>query len=257
MRDEAARSRVQHRIVRREPAARCSSRRGSRFRSRRVSPSAPIIAMYIHEIGRIDAEPYGAADTAPMRPRRRARGRRAQTRSGQELREVRAHRDRTDARSAAAVRNAERLVQIQVRDVAAELARRRAGRPSRSCSRRRHRPGRRARCTISQISLHARLEHAVRRRIRDHHRGEIVARAARPSPPGRRDRRCPSSSHATTTTCMPAICADAGLVPCARRGNQADVAMRLAARLRDTRWMISRPAYSPCEPAFGCSETAA
>jgi hypothetical protein len=27
---------------------------------------APIIAMYIHEIGRIEAEPYGAPDTAPM-----------------------------------------------------------------------------------------------------------------------------------------------------------------------------------------------
>src|SRR4030095_753068 len=30
-----------------------------------VSPEPPIIAMYIHEIGRIDADPYAAALTAP------------------------------------------------------------------------------------------------------------------------------------------------------------------------------------------------
>ena len=39
----------------------------------------------------------------------------------------------------------------------------------------------------------------------------------------------PSLSQATTTTFMPAMCADAGLVPCAEAGNEADVAMRLAA----------------------------
>ena len=42
--------------------------------------------------------------------------------AGQERREVRLRRDRTDAGAAAAVRDAERLVQVQVRDVAAEVA---------------------------------------------------------------------------------------------------------------------------------------
>src|SRR2546430_8265384 len=42
------------------------------FRSDSVaafSPSAPIIAMYIHEIGRMPALPYGAAETAPIASR--------------------------------------------------------------------------------------------------------------------------------------------------------------------------------------------
>jgi hypothetical protein len=34
-----------------------------------VSPSSPIISMYIHEIGRIEALPYGAAVTAPIASR--------------------------------------------------------------------------------------------------------------------------------------------------------------------------------------------
>ena len=42
---------------------------------------------------------------------------------GQVRRQVGAHRDRADARAAAAVRDAEGLVQVEVRDVAAELAR--------------------------------------------------------------------------------------------------------------------------------------
>ena len=41
VRDEASRPRIEHRVV-------------------------PIISMYIQEIGRIDALPKGAADTAPM-----------------------------------------------------------------------------------------------------------------------------------------------------------------------------------------------
>ena len=41
---------------------------------------------------------------------------------GQERREVRLRRDRADAGAAAAVRDAERLVQVEVRDVAAEVA---------------------------------------------------------------------------------------------------------------------------------------
>ena len=66
------------------------------------------------------AEPHGAALTGATvfvvgRRRRRV--------ARQERREVRRDRDRTDAGAAAAVRDAERLVQVEVADVAAELAR--------------------------------------------------------------------------------------------------------------------------------------
>ena len=83
--------------------------------------------MYIHEIGRIDAEPYGAArDRADRRRPRRSLARAHEYAvARQERREVRLARDRPDAGPAAAVRNAERLVQVEVRHVGAELARRR------------------------------------------------------------------------------------------------------------------------------------
>jgi hypothetical protein len=84
--------------------------------------------MYIHEIGRIDADPYGsgarrrrcASAPAPDAPFLSARRQVAVAR--QEAGEVRADADRPDAGTAAAVRNAERLVQVEVRDVGAELA---------------------------------------------------------------------------------------------------------------------------------------
>ncbi len=66
------------------------------------------------------AEPQGAAETGPgplAGP-----GRRLQRMVGQEAPQVAAHGDRADARTAPAVRDAERLVQVEVRDVGAELA---------------------------------------------------------------------------------------------------------------------------------------
>ena len=69
-------------------------------------------------IGRIDADPYGAADTGVLLGQ--LVGQRV---AGQVRRQVCAHRDRADAGAAAAVRDAERLVQIEVADVAAEPAR--------------------------------------------------------------------------------------------------------------------------------------
>ena len=70
------------------------------------------------------ALPYGAADTGPIcsAPRRMAGVQRAMTRK--KPREMRADRDRTDAGTAAAVRNTKRLVQIQMRHVGAERSRR-------------------------------------------------------------------------------------------------------------------------------------
>ena len=75
------------------------------------------------------AEPHGAADDRRRRRRGPASG--CSGWFGQERREVRAHADRADAGTAAAVRDAERLVQVQVRDVGAELARAGRGRPAR------------------------------------------------------------------------------------------------------------------------------
>ena len=75
------------------------------------------------------AEPHGAAEIGPDARRRAGLG--LQRVVGQVRREVRADRDRADAGAAAAVRDAEGLVQVQVRDVAAELARAWPARPAR------------------------------------------------------------------------------------------------------------------------------
>jgi hypothetical protein len=94
----------------------------------------------------------------------------------------------------------------------------------------------------------------VRRRIGDHDRGEVARDARRPSLEiGEVDVAVVVA--ATTTTRMPAICADAGIGAVRRRGDQADVAVRVAAA-RVVRLDHQQPAYSPCEPALGCSETA-
>src|SRR5882762_10020836 len=91
---------------------------------------------------------------------------------GKKRRQMRLACDRADARSAAAVRNAERLVQIEVRDIGAEVARR--GEAD-------------ERIQIRAIDINLatmgmdnlanlvdpRLEHAMRRRIRHHDRRKI------------------------------------------------------------------------------------
>ena len=74
--------------------------------------------MYTHEIGRMPAEPNGAADTGADRLDRPTPA----DAPGRNVGEVGAHRDRTDARAAAAVGDAERLVKVEVADVGAELA---------------------------------------------------------------------------------------------------------------------------------------
>ncbi len=66
------------------------------------------------------ALPQGAAETAPTALRRRPAGPRD---AGQERREVLGDADRAHARTAAAVRDAEGLVQVQVADVGADVAR--------------------------------------------------------------------------------------------------------------------------------------
>lgn len=65
----------------------------------------------------------------------------------------------------------------------------------------------------------------------------------------------PFSRQATTTTRIPASAADAALVPCALDGIR-QTSRWDSPRLAWKAWIASRPAYSPCEPALGCSDTA-
>ena len=140
--------------------------------------------------------------------------------------EVRLRRDRADTRAAAAVRDAERLVQVQVRDVAAEVAE--AGEAEQ-----------RVEVRAVDVHLAARVVHGAA----DLHDscsytpcvdGYVIMSAARFSACSaifaRRSSRStlPGSSHATTTTFMPASTADAAFVPCARRRDQAHRAVEVA-----------------------------
>ena len=76
--------------------------------------------MYIQEIGRIEAEPQGAAATGPTLVA--AVGSTPATSGGPAGRAPGApDADRAHARAAAAVRDAEGLVQVEVADVGAEL----------------------------------------------------------------------------------------------------------------------------------------
>ena len=118
------------------------------------------VAAHEHHVRRRDRED-------PRRPVRRARHVRRQ-----EGGEVLAHRDRAHARSSPAVRDAERLVQVEVRHVGAELARLRDADE---------------RVQVGAVEVHlpaalvherahvadVRLEHAVRRRVRDHQRRQV------------------------------------------------------------------------------------
>jgi hypothetical protein len=72
------------------------------------------MAMYIHEMVLIEALPQGAEQTAPSLNRGAV--------AGQEGHELFGHADRADARAAAAVRDAEGLVQVEVADVRADEA---------------------------------------------------------------------------------------------------------------------------------------
>ena len=117
------------------------------------------------------AEPHGAAETGPGPLAGPAAG--CSGWLGRKRPQVGAHRDRADARPAAAVRDAERLVQVQVRDVGAELAGLREA-------------DERVQVGAVDVDLAARvvhepadladglLVHAVRRRVGDHQRRDVV-----------------------------------------------------------------------------------
>ena len=169
-------------------------------------------------------------------------------------REVRADADRADARAAAAVRDAEGLVQVQVRDVAAEVAR--LGEADQ-------------RVEVGAVDVHLAagvvhlradvgdvlLEHAVRRRVGDHEHGQLVAVLLDLGAQvvdvdlavvgGLHD----DDLHAGHD--------GAGGVGAVRGGrDEADGALRRRRWPGGSARTASRPASSPCEPAFGWSDTA-
>ena len=202
--------------------------------------------MYTHGIGRM-----------PGRAERRGRHRPDRLVGppsgwpGQERGEVGAHRHGADARSAAAVGDAERLVQVEVADVGAEPAR----------------PGEAdERVEVGAVDVHlaavvvddgaqladARLEHAVRRRVGDHDRRRARRRPRRPWPAGRRGRRCRASSQATTTTLIPAITALAALVPWALDGIRQTVRSLVAAAA-----VVGRGSPAARRTRPGCRRSAA
>ena len=132
--------------------------------------------IYAYEIGRIIALPNGPAATGPNAARRP--GIRAQRMVRQMRREMRRHADRPDAGSAAAMRDAERLVQVEMADIGAD--RRGAGQPDL-----------RVEVGAVHVDLAAarvddladladrRLEHAVRLGIGHHQRRQIAGMLVR------------------------------------------------------------------------------
>ena len=161
------------------------------------------------------AEPYGAAEIGA-----RARvgpGGVVERVVGQERRQVRPHRHRADAGAAAAVGDAEGLVQVQVADVGAELAG--LGHADQGVE-------------VGAVEVHlaavvvdqvadladAGLEHAVGRGVGDHQAGEGRRAWSTTLDLRSSTSTLPSSSQATTTTRIPAMTAEAALVPWAEEG---------------------------------------
>ena len=147
------------------------------------------------------ALPHGAAETAWNRASRRRRA--TSGWPGRIRRQVRRDADRPHARAAAAVRNRERLVQIQVADVGAD--RRRARQPD-------------LRVHVGAVHVHLPavlvddvadgadlvLEDAVRRGIGDHQARQPVAVLRGLAAAGRRRPRCRSApSRRRRRACRP------------------------------------------------------
>ena len=65
VRDEAVLARVEHRVVLAQARRDVVRRRARPPRSRRAGPRTPIMRTYAHEIGRMPADPYGAAEIGP------------------------------------------------------------------------------------------------------------------------------------------------------------------------------------------------
>jgi len=106
---------------------------------------------------------------------------------------------------------------------------------------------------MSQISYMF-LEHAMGGGIGDHDRGEIFGMSFGLDAQII-DVKSPRASQATTTTSMPAMMAEAGLVPWAEEGSGTPCGAARRAR-RDSRGSPVVRHISPCAPELGCSEIA-
>ena len=172
--------------------------------------------------------------------------------AGQERLQMRLDADRADAGSAAAMRDAEGLVQVHVADVGADVARPRQADHGVEVGA--------VEIDLAAMLMHQRahvahafLEDAVRRRIGDHQRGEVGRMLGRLRL---------EVVHVDVAGFLAgddhdahAGHAGAGRIGAMRGGgDQADVAV---ASPRDAwkRRIASSPAYSPWLPALGCSET--
>ena len=199
------------------------------------------------------ALPHGAADTARMALAPAGRDQRV---ARQVRREVRRHGNRPHARPAAAVRDGERLVQVQVADVGADRRRTRQADlrvhvgavhvhlPAVLVHDRRRSPGcssSNTPCVDGYVTISAASAFAVLLRA--------FARRSSTS-------MLPLLSLATTTTLMPAMIGAGRVGAVRRRRNQHDVAVRVAAIAVVRADRPSGPANSPCAPEFGCSDTA-
>ncbi|ENO95722.1 putative metal-dependent RNase [Thauera phenylacetica B4P] len=166
VRDQAVLAAVEHRVVRLEALGDVVG-----VEDRRHRGVAQAVTAHQRDVGPGDRQDAGAApgrggDCADALEAHRTVPR-------QEGREVRLDADRAHARAAAAVRDAEGLVQVQVRDVAAELAR--AAQADHGVE-------------VGAVDVHLAavgvhdvgdlahrgLEHAVGRGVGDHDRGELV-----------------------------------------------------------------------------------
>ena len=199
------------------------------------------------------ALPHGAAETVPQLgvvPEVHHRV------AGQERREVRRHADRPHARAAAAVRDAEGLVQVQVADVGADVAR----------------------AAEADLRVHVGAVHVDLPAVLVHDRGRSRGcptrrrRASTDRSPSARPgcRECSAAlARRSSTSMLPGRVAlhrhhlharhhRAGGVGAVRRHrDQADRRGSWRRGCGDRRGSPAGPAYSPCEPALGCSDTAA
>ena len=189
VRDAAALAPVEHREVRVQPLGDVVGVEDGDLARAREPVGRPSCAMYAHEMSRMLALPHGAALTGADAPARRRPGRPgARGRNG-----ARCARRRWAPCPGPPPPCGMQNVLCRFRwQTSAPMS---AGRQRPTCafmfapSMYTWPP---CSWTIAQISLDVFLEDAVRRRVRDHQRGEARSRAPWPWPRGRRGRCCPS-----------------------------------------------------------------
>ena len=165
------------------------------------------------------------------------------------------HADRAHPGAAAAVRDAEGLVQVDVADVGADV--RGAAEPDLGVQ-----VGA-VHVDLPAVLVHgadhradAGLEHAVRRRVGDHQGGQLVGVGCWPWLPDRRDRCCrrrrrrPPRPGSRPSPRRPGWCR----APTTGSGRRRGVP---GSGSRERRGSPAAPRTRPCEPAFGCSDVAA